>query len=212
MIAPDLPGYGRSELISKELKPCEPTLDYFELCANVCAKLMEQLKFNTYSIGGWSDGARVAALMAIRWQSRCNSLVLWGFAPKMDKESCMATARARDTSIWNPKVLNNYSSVYGEQVFSEMWKKYVDFVVKTLELPEQFDISSRLSQIKCPTLVVHGSEDPIIDWTTHVKPIEMQIYDSQVKQLPGLAHNLHQADPACFNHLIGQFVAASASA
>ena len=207
-----MPGYGRSQLDSKELKPCEPSLQYFELCAQICAKLMSQLGHKTYSVGGWNDGARVAALLAIGHQSRCNSLILWGFAPQMDKESCMSTARFRDTSIWDPRILANYSEVYGEQVFGELWRKYVDFVVKALELPEQFDIRDRLNKIKCPTLVLHGSADPIINWSKHVKPIEMQIFDSQIKQLPGLAHNLHQANPLEFNRMVGQFVAASASA
>lgn len=175
---------------------------------------MAELKFKTYSVGGWNDGARVAALMAIKWQSRCNSLILWGFSPKMDEQSCLATARVRDTSIWEPSILANYSEVYGEQTFSELWRRYVDFVVKTLDAPpsDRFDISLRLAQIKCPTLVLHGSEDPIISWNQHVKPIEMQIYDSEVKLFPGLAHNLHQANPAEFNRVISQFVSISASA
>lgn len=206
-MAPDLPGCGGSELVGEELDSCEPCLEYFELCAQVCGQLMSKLGFKTYSIGGWDDGARVGALMAISFQSRCNALILWGFAPKMDKEWSLATARVRDTGSWEPEVLQNYTNVYGEQTFSEMWRKYVDFVVKALELPETFDISSRLSKIKCPTLVLHGSHDPIISWSSHVQPIEMQIYDSHLKQFPKLAHNLHQADPARFNPLIEQFVA-----
>lgn len=224
LVALDLPGYGRSELMATSSRPsgssnsngssirdCEPTMDYFELCADVCRQLMQELGFKTYSVGGWNDGARVAALLAIKCQARVNSLLLWGFAPVMDEQSCLALARARDTSIWEPSILRTYADVYGEQGFGELWRKYVDFVVKSLELPDRFDIRDRLRQIKCPTLVLHGSEDPIISFREHVRPIEMQIYDSEVRQLAGLAHNIHQAAPKHFNELLARFVA-SASA
>lgn len=200
----DLPGFGRSEQ-PKEIK-CDPTLEYFELCTEIGAKLMAALKFKTYSVGGWSDGARVASLLATQWQSRVNALLLWGFIPIMDNQSTRAIARTRDTSIWDPNVRQFYSSVYGEQGFADLWRKYVDFIVATLDLPDQFDISERLSKIKCPTLVLHGSSDPIVNFTNHVKPLEMQIYDSDIMQFRELAHNIHQSDPNQFNQVLSTFV------
>lgn len=211
VVAPDLPGYGRSEVFDEERRQnCLPTLDYFEMCANVCAELMAKLKYKTYSVGGWNDGARVAALLAIKCQSRVDSLILWGFSPVMDKSSCLAIARARDSSVWEPTVLKTYSDIYGEQNFSELWRRYVDFVVLSLEnQEEQFDISDRLRAIKCPTLVLHGTKDPIISYRAHVQPIEMQIHDSHIEQFPGLAHNLHQADSSQFNQALTNFISAN---
>lgn len=204
MIALDLPGYGQSES-SGEIKS-DPTLEYFELCAQVGAKLMSQLGHKTYSLAGWSDGARVASLLAIRNQSRVNCLLLWAFVPVMDRQSCQAIARTRDISIWDREVLQFYSSVYGEQQFSDLWRRYVDFNVAALELPDQFDLRDELSKIKCPTLVLHGREDPIVSFKEHVKPLEWKIYDSDIKQFNGLAHNIHQADPEMFNGVLTSFV------
>lgn len=212
LIVPDLPGYGRSKLISADLKPCEPTIDYFELCASVCVKLMARLGYKTFSLAGWNDGARVAALLAIKCQSRINALVLWGFAPVMDESTCWATANTRDTSIWEPSILKGYLDVYGEQNFPDLWRHYVDSVVNSLESPKRFDIRQQLCQIKCPTLVMHGSDDPIVSFEQHVKPIEMQIYDSQIIQFNGLAHNIHQAEPKKFNQVLTQFVTSVAVA
>ena len=200
----DLPGFGRSVL--PEDSKTDPTGDYFELCAQVGAELMAKLGYKTYSLGGWNDGARVASKLAIRYQSRVDALLLWGFAPIMDERSCGAIARTRDTSIWDPQVREFYSSVYGEQRFSDLWRKYVDYIVATLELPDQFDMRAELSKIKCPTLVLHGSSDPIISFKEHVKPLEMQIYDSDIMQFKGLAHNIHQADPDQFNQVLKTFV------
>lgn len=202
----DLPGQGRSELKHEGLERAEPVLEYFRLCAEICGTLMEKLGHKTYSVGGWSDGARVAALLAVQRPSRVNSLLLWGFVPMMDEISCNAIARARDTSIWDPNVLDQYVSVYGEQKFSELWREYVDFMVSTLELPDRFDIRDELKKIKCPTVVLHGTEDPIVSFDEHVKPIEMQIYDSEILQINGAAHNIHQAYASQFNRTFASLI------
>lgn len=204
MVALDLPGFGRSELDVEEKS--DPTLEYFEMAASVAAKLMSKLNYKTYSLAGWSDGARVASLLAARHQSRVNALILWAFVPVMDKRSSEAIARTRDTSIWEPKALELYQSVYGEQQFSDLWHKYVDFVVQALELPERFDIRDELCKIKCPTLILHGSNDPIVNYQEHVKPLEMQIYDSDIMQFKGMSHNIHQAEPKRFNQVLTTFV------
>lgn len=204
LIALDLPGCGKSG-IRDDLK-CEPSREYFEFCADLCASLMSKLGHKTYSLAGWNDGARVASLLAIKCQSRVNALVLWGFAPHMDKSSSLALAKTRDVNTWDENVLKLYTSVYGEQNFSDLWHKYVDFIVASLELPEQFDVRDQLWKIKCPTLILHGAKDPIIDFQTHVKPLEMQIYDSDIVQFRDSAYNIHQADVNQFNRALTTFV------
>lgn len=184
-----------------------PTMEYFELCADTGASLMASLGHKTYSVAGWSDGARVASLLAIRHQSRVNSLLLWAFVPIMDKHSCEAISRTRDTDTWDPEALKVYTKVYGGQErFSDYWKAYVDFIMSTLEFPDHFDIRNLLSKIKCPTLVLHGKQDPIVDYRQHVEPLNMQIYNSEIQQLDGLAQNIHQSNPSQFNALLAKFV------
>lgn len=220
IVAYDMPGYGESlpAPARKQRKyrqqPSEPVLDgdvlpsreYFELCANLGAKLMAHLRFKTYSVCGWDDGAKVACLLAIRHQSRCNSLLLWGFVPTMDDFSCNAVARTRDTSTWEPTALRFYSDVYGEAKFSDLWRKYVDFIVSTLEVENYLDIREELKLIKCPTLILHGSRDAIVNFKKHVKPLELKIYDSEIVRMRGLAHNIHQAAPDTFNQLLTTLV------
>lgn len=206
LVTLDLPGCGQSE-ISDAIK-VEPNLEYFEYCAQTCASLMSKLGRKTYSVAGWNDGARVASLLAVKCQSRVDALILWGFAPQMDKRSCLALAKTRDISTWDDTILQLYTSVYGRDNFSDLWHKYVDYIVSTLELPEQerFDVRDRLNLIKCPTLILHGSKDPIIDFETHVKPLDMQIYDSDIVQFRGSAYNIHQADVNQFNRAMTTFV------
>lgn len=206
IVAYDLPGYGKSAPRAEE-KKFDPTLCYFELCARVGSKLMAQLGHKTYSIAGWNDGARVASLLAVESQSRVNALILWGFIPVLDMDTAQAIARTRDTSTWNAEIRNNYTGVYGDQLFSDLWRKYVDYIIASLDEPDRvFDIRAKLSAIKCPTLIMHGSEDPIVSYEQHVKPLEMLIYDSELITFKGLAHNIHQSNPSRFNQLVTSFV------
>lgn len=223
LVAFDLPAYGRSkELLSTNKDRKEdynriegrrikkfnnmPTLEYFEFCSKVGFELMKLLGYKTYSICGWNDGARIACLLAINYQSRVNSLLLWGFVPIMDKHSCEAVSRTRDTGTWDEKILSYYTDVYGEKNFSKLWKEYVDYIISTLELTKHFDIREQLKQIKCPTMILYGESDSIVDYKSHVEPLHMQIYDSDIVRLPDLAHNIHQANPLKFNFLLNTFM------
>lgn len=204
VVAYDLPGYGLSE--AWENSSNEPTLEYFRLAAQVGAQLMSKLGFRTYSVGGWSDGARVACLLAIKFRSRVNSLLLWSFLPLIDRQSCWAFSRTRDIGTWDSNALELYTSVYGEQEFSLRWRQYVDYLVSTLETKSRLNMMSMLSDIKCPTMIVYGSCDPIVKFQEHVEPLEKLIYDSSIYQFKGMAHNIHQANPLQFNQLLTDFV------
>lgn len=167
---------------------------------------MRHLNYKTYSVLGWSDGAKVACLLAIKHQSRVDNLILWGFTPYMDKKSCQAIGKTRDVDIWDTTVLKSYQDSYGQEQFADMWHRYVDFVIASMEFEERFDIRHRLSTIKCPTLVLHGENDPIVDYEQHVEPLDYLIYDSNIQTFPSASHNLHQAYPKKFNQVVTQFI------
>lgn len=184
-------------------------LESFERDADLAAKLMRHLNYKTYSVLGWSDGAKVASLIAIKHPSRVDNLIIWGFTAHMDKKSCQAIGKTRDVETWEPSMLKIYQDCYGVEQFTDLWHRYVDFVVWTLEFEERFDIRHRLNTIKCPTLIVHGQNDPLVDYNDHIKPLDFQIYDSNIKTFPRASHNLHQAYPKQFNELVSQFIISS---
>lgn len=210
----DLPGYGLSdpppEIYDKYGRKVglkvNPTMEYFKNCSKLSVGLMTLLKIKTYSVAAWSDGARVACLIAIENPSRVNSLILWSFLPTNQARSSWALAKTRDIQTWDQEALKFYTDVYGESEFSDKWRKYVDWLVASSENDEQFDIRPELNKIKCPTFILHGSQDPIINYREEIEPLERMINDSYVDQLKGLSHNMHQADPCKFNHLLTQFV------
>lgn len=201
IIALDLVGYGKSDSEERDL-----SYHALERDAKICSKLMAELNHKTYSVCGWDEGARVAAILAIENQSRVNSLILLGFTPMMDEESSKAIGKTRDTSAWDKDILALYSDSYGEQRFSSLWRKYVDYTISNLESSDQFDIRDKLHKIKCPTLICYGTRDPIVNYSKHVLPVQENIYDSEIAEFKDAAHNIHQARATEFNEMLTKFV------
>lgn len=201
IVAFDLPGYGKSNFEERDFNYTNLDRD-----ATIAAKLMLKLGFKTYSVCGWDDGARVGAILAIKNQSRVDALVLWGFTPMMDEITSKIIGKTRDIGIWDIKALELYSNVYGEEKFSQFWRKYVDFIMSNLESNDQFDIIDQLHLIKCPTLVLHGTNDPIVNYKRHVLPVIDNINDIDMVQFKGAAHNIHQARAFEFNSIVTTFV------
>lgn len=212
VVAPDLPGHSRSA--APDDAKCEPSIEFFELCSRVCVGLMAKLGHRTYSVGGWSDGARVATLIAATSgaSARVNSLLLWSFAPIMDRQFVAAIARTRDTKTWPRQALEFHTKSYEEAKFGELWRKYVDYCVSSLEAPPTFDLGELAQHIKCPTLLLHGSEDPFVSCAQHVLPLESRIPDSQVLRLAGARHNYHQSNPKSFKLIAERFVLGNSAA
>lgn len=73
IIAWDPPGYGRSRPPNRTF-----SLDFFQRDAFVANSLMQTLKFNKYSILGWSDGGITGLLMAAKYNKSIDKLVIWG--------------------------------------------------------------------------------------------------------------------------------------
>ncbi|KAG9510099.1 Valacyclovir hydrolase [Fragariocoptes setiger] len=206
VVAVDLPGYGRSKPPVREFSN-----DLYETDAEAMMKLMKELNFKTYSVAGWDDGAKVAAFIAIKYPGRVNCLILWGFVPHLDDHSCRAIGRTRDVELFDPVALEYYESVYGYDEFVEQWHKYVDFIVSSMRTKKRYDMREKLTKIKCPTLIVHGDIDPIVDYNLHVKTTETLIPDSFVVHFNTASHNIHQSYSNHFNEVMSGFIISTRS-
>jgi pimeloyl-ACP methyl ester carboxylesterase len=60
----------------------------------------------------------------------------------------------------------------------------------------------RINQIKSPTLVIHGSDDPVLPYP-HCQALANEIPGARLLTLHGTGHELHQADwPALVEAII----------
>lgn len=174
--------------------------------AKKAAGLMEKLGYRLYSVLGWSDGAKIALLLAIQNQARIDKLVVWGVVPYASEYDIKAVSMTRDISVFDPKARTLYMNAYGQELFEQLWHKHVDYCVSfSGNATAIWDIRKDMRTIKCPTLILHGDKDPLID-KNHPATAEREIADSRVYRFPNGSHNIHQQYPKEFHKVVTDFL------
>jgi len=69
------------------------------------------------------------------------------------------------------------SKVYGQEVFRKLWSDWVDTHVEILARGGDI-CQNQLSKIKCPTLILYGAKDPLVD-ISHMEYIHDRIPNSE---------------------------------
>lgn len=201
IIAIDLPGYGKSRPPERMYSVASYPND-----AKKAGLLMEKLGIKLYSVLGWSDGAKIALLLAINNQARVDKLIVWGVVPYASEYDIKAVSMTRDTSIFDAKSRKNYIEAYGEELFEQLWHKHVDYCSSFSGNSEAiWDIRKEMRTIKCPTLILHGDKDSLID-KTHPATAEREIADSRLIRFPNGSHNIHQVYVKEFNKYVTDFL------
>lgn len=200
VVAPDPRGYGRS-------RPPERTfpLDFLQLDAEDMATLMTTLGHERFMVAGWSDGANVAALLTIGEPVRVMKLVMWGGNSYISDEDVARIESVRSLSTWSKRMRERMEAVYGETLQS-IWAAYCDALQVTFGAGGEV-CSQRLHLIGCPTLILHGEEDPIVP-EFHPRLFQKYISKSRLYLFPEGRHNIHLAYADEFNRVVLQFLSA----
>lgn len=174
--------------------------------ARKASALMDKLGYKLYSVLGWSDGAKIALLLAIQNQARVDKLVVWGVVPYASEYDIKAVSMTRDIQIFDPKSRKLYIEAYGQELFEALWHKHVDYCVSfSGNATSIWDIRKDMQTIKCPTLILHGDKDPLID-KEHPYTAERIIADSRLVRFPNGSHNIHQVFTDEFNKTVTNFL------
>lgn len=174
--------------------------------ARKAAGLMNKLGYKLYSVLGWSDGSKIALLLAIQQQGRIDKLVVWGVVPYATAYDIKAVSITRDVGIFDPRSKELYTKAYGKELFEQLWHKHVDFCVTFSDSKEPiWDIRKEMKTIRCPTLILHGDKDPLID-KNHPHTAEELIADSRLIRFPNGSHNIHQVYVKEFNKAVTNFL------
>ncbi len=127
--------------------------------------IWKSLGYKTYSIIGWSDGAKVGALMAIMNQTRIKCMVGIGIFVYATKKTIAPTLFTRDTQKWPKDLYNNYLPVYGDhKTLQLIWDEHINFCKDGYNnCPEEgVYLTNELHLIRCPVLLVHGDKVELI--------------------------------------------------
>ena len=159
LVAPDRVGYGRSPRL-----PAFPD-GYHRLFALECLAVLDAMGIERAALWGHSDGAVVAAWMAVLAPARVRGLVLESFHFWRAKSSSRPffEAAASTPEEFGPAVVDALRRDHGEP----RWREVIgDAALAWLRIITRGEIDGgdlydgRLGEVPCPVLLLHGAHDP----------------------------------------------------
>lgn len=205
-IAIDLPGFGNSQRKTNRL-----SVSY---CSNEVARVIHSLKLKQYVLIGHSMGGKIALSFAAMQPSGLTSLVL--VAPSAPTPEPMADIErmqllnafgdkcALETSVNNITAQPLSNSDIENTVNDNLRASYTSWHWWTEEGSRE-DISSQMSTIRVPVLVISGAADP--KFSTHFLHEEMVKYFSTAAftEIPNAGHLLPIETPLKLAQAIAEF-------
>ena len=149
LIIPDLRGHGKSTNPSDKFRHDDAARDIYAL--------LDELKIENFKAMGMSSGGMILIHMATMDTTRINAMVLIGattFFPEQTRK--IMKDNYYETEL--PESLNDLHKLHpgGEIQIRKLKKQF-------REMEHSYDdmnfTSAYLTQIKCPTLIVHGDRD-----------------------------------------------------
>lgn len=195
VLAPDLPGFGRSD------KPPR-ALDVPEL-AQFLAAWIEALQLRGATLVGNSFGCQVIAQLAISAPeiiSQAAGIVM--IAPTIEpaaRQSWRQLLRLAHTALIEPlSLIPLVTADYLRAGPRRMWR--------TFQFALHDRIEDKLPLITAPALVVDGERDPLVSKSWAIQASEL-LTSGRLATIPGAAHALYYNSPGELAHIINEFAA-----
>lgn len=182
-IAVDTRGHGASPRGNKPF-----TLETF---ADDLKNLLDSLNIEKANILGFSDGGNIAVIFALKYPERVASLVLNG--------ANLFPSGLKSSFLIPVKVLFAVFSLLSH--FSRRAKRRSELLYLMAKQPNIQP--ERLSSIKCPVLVIAGTQDVIKE--KHTKLIAASLPDSSLCFLKG-GHSIAKTNSVEFNSAVEKFL------
>ena len=201
LVAWDPPGYGDSRPPERNF-----TLDFFDQDAKAANELMTQiLGITEYSIVGWSDGGITGLVMATLFPQNVKKLILWGAQAFITGKDIEFVEGFRDISKWPDTLRKPMEKMYGMEYLPVLMNKWCD-TFKAIYVEREGEIvKSRLDKIRCPTLILHGDKDEIVD-PVHPIHMEANIKGAKLHRFPDGTHTIHFQYKEEFIQLVQNFL------
>ncbi len=188
----DSRGHGRS---SRDARPYT-----YELMASDVVGVMDALKIDRAAVVGWSDGAIIGLVMAMKYPERLTRV--FAFAANMDPSGVkpdmlstptfggFATRGAAEYAAVSPTP-NDYPAF--RAAIEKMWDTEPNYT------------AADLGKIATPVAIADGDHDEAIK-REHTEYLARSIPGARLVVLPGLSHFAMIQDPAAFNSVLLSFL------
>ena len=156
VVIPDRTGYGRSPALAA-LPP-----RFHQAAAEEHLATLDALAVDRCAIWGHSDGAVIAAIMALRWPARVAGVILEALHVDRDKPRSRAffeTMRDRPDDF-GPRVTARLAADHGEPRWRDVLRCGGRAWLDIAATPDDDFYDHRLADLAVPALVLHGADDP----------------------------------------------------
>jgi len=210
LIIPDLIGYGYSD---------KPNIDYtIEFFEKFLSEFMETVGVTRATIIGSSVGGQIATECAINQNKSIKKLVV--VAPSGINPRSSPASDAYGMAALYPEyqgAQNAFEMMAGKnkKVESHIIEEFVKrmkmpnaklaFISTLLGLKNVNPLTERLHKISIPTLVVWGSQDPVIT-SRYAKTFVTSIKGCQFVEMDGCGHTPFTEEPEKFSIIVTQFI------
>lgn len=201
-VIPDRSGYGKS--------PARASLPprFHWLYAEETEAVLDALGIRRCVLWGHSDGAVIAALLAIRDPARYAGVVLE--AIHLDREKPRSreffTTMAHDPDGFGERVTSKFAADHGDS-----WRTIIradgEAWLHIAAHPEDDLYDNRLHELRVPTLVLHGADDPRTE-PGELDRLRRDVPHAEVHLLAGAGHSPHseRGSAAVCTKLVRDFV------
>lgn len=210
VIIPDLRGHGRS-------RGFPPPYTAAQLASDL-ANLLDHLGIDSIAVLGYSQGGAIAQQLVLDYPTRCNRLVLactYAFNMATFREKIEGHLVPFFIHVFGMKRFAKFVALGLKQVNKVLVERIVGIIAgqdRKLMLSAwketmAFDSRQRLAEIKCPTLVIAGSDDKAVP-LHHSNMLHDGINGSQLVIVNRADHALLWTHSAEFVKLVDKFVEA----
>jgi pimeloyl-ACP methyl ester carboxylesterase len=175
----------------------------YDIMADDTIAFLDALGIGPAHVVGWSDGANVGMITAMRRPDLVRKLVLIGTAVNASGAKPWARELAEHLTVEHlpPMLIDEYAELSpdGREHFPVVFDKLARALVDT---PETL---ADLGRITAPTLVMAGDDDLVS--VEHEEAMRAAVQDGQLAIVPGASHGLPLEKPDLVARLILDFLA-----
>ena len=209
VIVPDLRGHGRS----RELPPPYTAVQL----ASDLARLLDHLGIDSTAVLGYSQGGAIAQQLVLDHSKRCNRLVLactYTFNMASFRETLEGHLVPLLIRVLGMRRFAKFVISQGLKQLSKSRSNWVvgliaeqdrNLMVSAWRQTMAFDSRHRLTEIKCPTLIIAGSDDKAVP-IHHAKMLHNSITGSELVIINGADHALIWARPDELVSVVDEFL------
>jgi 3-oxoadipate enol-lactonase len=211
LIIPDLRGHGQSQKFSPPYTAAQQASDL--------SRLLDHLNIDSIAVLGCSYGGVIAQQLVLDHPQRCHRLVLVStyafnmatFREKLEGHLVSLLIRILGSKrfaklVVSPAVrLSHLNKENVDWIVDNSANKDTELMLTLWREAMAFDSRSRLTEIRCPTLIIAGQKDMAVP-IHHAKMLHDGITDSQLVIVDGTGHSLFWTHTDKFLQIVGEFI------